>query len=286
MAARLVGHLSLLGVWCSAITVSPPSSHAPAPVGDLAAPHLTKVAAPNSTANNSTQGAPNASAPPPPGLMPDEKSKQLRDAEAANDSLSELAFEAANLSFGDIDSNNDSQITVHEAATFSVRNGVPWGDIKPIFDTVDTNHDHIITKEEFLANHGEASDVLQDLRARFRDIDINQDGFVSSDEWMAYCDGWMVSNISRETCAHMFEAADRNEPKGAIDREEFDGAGAHCKGIDDGNCAGFLSLTRSTSTRFLGTARSKLVSREPTLSAPKLFGDALRQHRQRRVGSL
>lgn len=159
------------------------------------------------------------------------------------DTLTEEAMDAAEPRFDDLDNiDKDGIITVNEAATFGVSNGIPWAEIEPIFEAMDINHDNEITKAEY----GEALPVshamFQDFRAGFRDLDLDSDGVISDKEWMSYCTGWMAPKPDQATCQSLFQAADKFNPKGEIDQHEFETAGRHCDSIDDKDCAMLLAL--------------------------------------------
>lgn len=154
-----------------------------------------------------------------------------------NDTLSEEAFDAAEPHFADLDClKRDSQITIDEAATFGVKNGVPWSEIKPIFETLDKNGDGKISKDEFNRNTTLHQKLLEDLRPGFQDIDLDGNNLISTQEWLAFCHGWMTPHPTEKTCNSLFDAADTLKPKGEIDRSEFENAGRECHSIDDGDC--------------------------------------------------
>lgn len=152
-------------------------------------------------------------------------------------------------------SKKDGRITIHEAATFGTKNGIPWSEVKTIFDAADADKDGKITIREWEAALPVSEAVLEDFRAGFRDLDLDGDKLISNAEWMAYCNGWMVPHPSKMACEEMFDVADTKEPKGQLDYAEFRIGGEKCKTVDDGSCSllavstsnvkrGFLSLLR------------------------------------------
>jgi len=152
-----------------------------------------------------------------------------------DDTLSEKAFEAAEPQFADLDClKRDSVITVDEAATFGVKNGVPWSEIKPVFEVLDANKDGSISKSEFETNKILHQQFLKDFRTGFKDIDLDGDTMISRKEWMAFCDGWMTPHPTEKVCKGLFDAADIQVPKGQIDRSEFERAGKQCHPKEDG----------------------------------------------------
>jgi Ca2+-binding EF-hand superfamily protein len=154
-----------------------------------------------------------------------------------DDTLTEEAFDSVNPSFSDFDClTKDGVITINEAATFGVKNGVPWSEIKPVFQHVDANGDGKITSKEFSAEEESNSKLFQDLRAGFADIDLDGDGLISKDEWMGFCHGWMTPHPPEKLCKQLFKVADTSDPKNMVNRQEFEQAGKECDSVDDGNC--------------------------------------------------
>jgi len=142
------------------------------------------------------------------------------------DTLSEVAMEAAKPSFDDMDCiTKDGIITIDEAATFGTKTGVPWGEVKPIFDAIDMNKDGNISREEWNEAHPVSREMLEDLRAGFKDIDLDANNMINDEEWLAFCNGWMVPKLAADKCHELFVAADVSLPTGSIDRTEFEGAG-------------------------------------------------------------
>jgi len=78
------------------------------------------------------------------------------------DTLAQAALDAADPQFADLDCvDHDDVITVDEAATFGVKNGIPWSEIKPIFSKIDQNYDGQITLDEFNAQQPQATKMFQ-----------------------------------------------------------------------------------------------------------------------------
>jgi Ca2+-binding EF-hand superfamily protein len=162
------------------------------------------------------------------------------------DTLSEEAMDAVEPGFDDFDVNHDGYITVNEAATYGVRNGVPWGEIQPIFKVMDADGDNKIIHGEFEKAYPVSHAMFQDFRAGYKDIDLDHDGVITNNEWMSYCSGWMDPvRPDQATCQDLFKAADKFEPFGEIDKHEFETAGHHCHSVDDKHCATLLALKRA-----------------------------------------
>lgn len=147
----------------------------------------------------------------------------------SDDTLSEEAWEAATPKFEDLDCiQRDGIVTMDEAATFGTMNGVPWGEIQPIFQYLDKDHNQNVTRLEYETAHPVSKDMLQDFRAGFADIDLNGDNMISSEEWMAFCHDWVHPHPSIEKCNELMSEADTRAPKGEIDRVEFEVGSRAC----------------------------------------------------------
>jgi Ca2+-binding EF-hand superfamily protein len=214
--------LIIFGVLLQAAALRSKGSAAPGP-----APSATPGPAP---------GVAHAPAPSAPVVN---RSQAIRDIieTTKDDTLTEEAFDSVNPTFSDFDClTKDGVITVNEAATFGVKNGVPWSEIKPVFQHVDANSDGKITSKEFSAEEDSNSKLFQDLRAGFADIDLDGDGLISNDEWMGFCHGWMTPHPPEKLCKQLFKVADTSDPKNMVNRQEFEQAGKECDSVDDGNC--------------------------------------------------
>jgi Ca2+-binding EF-hand superfamily protein len=186
--------------------------------------------------------------------------------------MTEEAMDAAEPGFDDLDCiDRDGVITMDEAATYGTSNGVPWREVKPIFDVMDLNKDHKITRKEFDDAHPVSHAVFQDFEAGFKDLDLDSDGLISDYEWMSYCNGWMTKKAQAGTCKDIFKAADVDSPHGQIDRREFDTAGPRCSTVDDGHCSMLLAIaTKPTHHR----GYALLLRGSRATSAPTLFRGA------------
>lgn len=275
----------------------PPAAPAPAAVKP-AAPAAVKAAAPQAAVEAAVPSeAPKNSRQPTVmaipkaalarGKIPDPKilpAVNRSVSEFNNDTLSEEGFDGAEPVFGDLDCiKRDNVVTLNEAATFGVENGIPWSEVKPIFEYVDANHDGEITKDEF-DNSKDAKKIIQDFRPGFRDIDLDGDNLISKTEWMAFCDGWMTPHPTKEVCTELFKASDTMKPKDEIDRQEFENAGKECKSIDDGNCEEFIQLGHNNVNRRIARriplAATVLSSWQPRTGA-QLFQALLHRHKER-----
>lgn len=181
----------------------------------------------------------------------------LADAEEPEDTMTEEAMDGAEVTFVDLDCiKRDNNVTIDEAATWGVRNGVPWSEIKPLFGVVDTNGDHIITNVEFEAGKPFDEALMEDFRAGFRDVDLDGNGMISKLEWDAWCEGWMSPRPTPEVCEELFRVSDTEQPKGEIDAKEFEEGGKECKSVDDGDCSKLLQAKSNSVAR--GTAGTAL----------------------------
>lgn len=248
--------------------------------------------APAPAVASSPMATPASPAPPPSEMqqvaqVPDNKTANntgLKDIDRKpdnydNDTLSEEAFDAAEPHFADLDClKRDSVITINEAATFGVKNGVPWSEIKSIFEALDADKDGSISKAEFNTNKTLHQKFLEDLRTGFKDIDLDGDNLISSKEWMAFCNGWMTPHPTEKVCNALFKAADTLAPKGEIDRSEFEHAGKQCHSIDDGDCE---QPTKGTLLQ-AGSRKSQSLAEIVRRSAPRtgegLFALLVRRH--------
>eukprot|EP00927_Polykrikos_kofoidii_P071752 TRINITY_DN67982_c0_g1_i1.p1 TRINITY_DN67982_c0_g1~~TRINITY_DN67982_c0_g1_i1.p1 ORF type:complete len:406 (-),score=64.07 TRINITY_DN67982_c0_g1_i1:188-1405(-) len=193
-------------------------------------------------------------------------------------SIAERAIEAAGPGFGDLDCiDRDNFITVHEAATFGMKNGIPWSEIEPIFKVVDMDKDNRISRKEFDEGHPVSKAILEDLRAGFRDIDLDNNNLIDVQEWMLYCDGWMVPRPSTATCEELFEAADLSEPTGRLDHSEFDKGGKRSGFLVAVHVRGRLADGRIDSTRGVTST---------SVNARQLLGSVCRRHRGFSLGKL
>eukprot|EP00928_Gymnodinium_smaydae_P014549 TRINITY_DN15349_c0_g1_i1.p2 TRINITY_DN15349_c0_g1~~TRINITY_DN15349_c0_g1_i1.p2 ORF type:complete len:355 (+),score=85.34 TRINITY_DN15349_c0_g1_i1:148-1212(+) len=239
------------------------------PPGGAAAPGASPAAAPMPFLGQAPAAAPPPL--PPPGLVPpapapptrQQRREEREQRQAArqggvaqngsnfsndsnftgpSDTLAQEAWDMANPGFDQLDTDpKDGIITVDEAATFALSNGVPWASMKPLFDVIDLDRNHQITRQEYNASRTRARKYLQEISPTFRDLDLDSDGKLHLEEWMLYCNGWMVANLSKATCESLFNAADRFPPKGIVDRREFLNAGRYCHTADDGNCTSLLA---------------------------------------------
>jgi len=197
-----------------------------------------------------------------------------------NDTLSEEAFDGAEPVFGDLDCvDRDNVLTLDEAATFGVKNGVPWAEVKPIFEYLDSNGDGEVTVDEYNNAKPESDKIIQDFRPGFRDIDLDGDNLISRTEWMAFCNGWMSPHPTKQVCVELFNASDTMNPKDEIDRSEFENAGKECSTIDDGNCAEFIQLIAHRGSQRVKLAAVVQASWHPRTGA-ELFSELLRRHKQ------
>jgi len=189
------------------------------------------------------------------------------------DALSEEAMDAAEPGFEDLDCiDKDGVITIHEAATYGVKNGVPWGEIRPIFDVMDMNKDNEISREEFDQAHPVSHAVFQDFRAGFKDIDLDSDGLISENEWMSYCNGWMTKKPQQHVCEELFKAGDTEAPMGEIDQHEFYTAGSHCSSIDDGDCKGISNMQIALAIAATSVHGHEVADKKAPATTPELRG--------------
>jgi Ca2+-binding EF-hand superfamily protein len=196
----------------------------------------------------------------------------------AKDSLTERAISAAEPSFGDLDCvDRDNFVTLDEAATFGVKNGIPWSEVKPIFDICDENHDNRLSRDEFEKAHPVGTAVLKDFRANFHDIDIDGDNLISYREWMVYCDGWMAPRPSSEKCQELFNKADVENPKGSVDHSEFDNGGPRKA---SGNGSGFLLAIAAKGGQMTGNVGSWRTLTSTNVAAGQMLGALCRRHRR------
>jgi len=196
----------------------------------------------------------------------------------SNDTLSEEAFDGAEPVFGDLDCiDRDNVLTLDEAATFGVKNGVPWSEVKPIFEYLDSNGDGEVTVDEFNNAKPDSEKMIQDFRPGFRDIDLDGDNLISRVEWMAFCNGWMSPHPTKQVCDELFNASDTMSPKDEIDRSEFVNAGKECISIDDGNCAEFIQMVSHHSSHRVKLAAVVQASWQPRTGA-ELFAELLHRH--------
>lgn len=218
-----------------------------------------------------------------PGRIPDARILPPIDRSPTlvnNDTLSEEAFDGAEPVFGDLDCiDRDNVLTLDEAATFGVKNGVPWSEVKPIFEYLDSNGDGEVTVDEFNNAKPDSEKIIQDFRPGFRDIDLDGDNLISKTEWMAFCNGWMSPHPTRQVCDELFNASDTMRPKDEIDRSEFENAGKECVNIDDGNCAEFVQMVARHGSQRVKLAAVVQASWQPRTGA-ELFNELLRRHKQ------
>lgn len=197
-----------------------------------------------------------------------------------NDTISEEAFDGAEPVFGDLDCiDRDNVLTLDEAATFGVKNGVPWSEVKPIFEYLDSNGDGEVTVDEFNNAKPDSEKMIQDFRPGFRDIDLDGDNLISRVEWMAFCNGWMSPHPTKSVCDELFNASDTMRPKEEIDRSEFENAGKECVDIDDGHCAEFVQMVVRHGSQRVKLAAVVQASWQPRTGA-ELFNELLRRHKQ------
>mmetsp|Transcript_71425 Transcript_71425/g.187243 ORF Transcript_71425/g.187243 Transcript_71425/m.187243 type:complete len:203 (-) Transcript_71425:87-695(-) len=137
--------------------------------------------------------------------------------------LADKAAKAAGPSFADVDRHpHDDVVTVHEAALFGLRNGIPWGELRRLFVEVDRNGDHNMTLAEFDADMPASLDMLRSLGSSFTAVDLNGDELIDHEEWLAYCRGWMIPRPSHDKCEELFsEASGRRGDPEHVDRLEF-----------------------------------------------------------------
>lgn len=186
-------------------------------------------------------------------------------------SIAERAIEAASPDFGDLDCiDRDNFVTVHEAATFGMKNGIPWSEIAPIFEVVDMDKDNRISRKEFDQGHPVSKAILEDLRAGFRDIDLDNNYLIDVQEWMLYCDGWMVPRPSTATCEELFKTADSSEPMGTLDHSEFVNGGKRSGNLLAVRVRGGLDDGRIDSTRSIASK---------SVTAKQLLGSVYWRHR-------
>lgn len=198
-----------------------------------------------------------------------------------NDTLSEEAFDGAEPVFGDLDClDRDNVLTLDEAATFGVKNGVPWSEVKPIFEYLDSNGDGEVTVDEFNDAKPDSEKMIQDFRPGFRDIDLDGNNLISRTEWMAFCNGWMSPHPTKQVCEELFNASDTARPTEEIDRSEFENAGKECVNIDDGRCAEFVQMVAHHSARRVKLAAIVQASWQPRTGA-ELFSELLRRHKRK-----
>lgn len=197
-----------------------------------------------------------------------------------NDTLSEEAFDGAEPVFGDLDCiDRDNVLTLDEAATFGVKNGVPWSEVKPIFEYLDSNGDGEVTVDEFDDAKPDSEKMIQDFRPGFRDIDLDGDNLISRIEWMAFCNGWMTPHPTKQVCEELFNASDTTTPTEEIDRSEFENAGKECNNIDEGRCAFFVQMVAHHNARRVKLAAIVQASWQPRTGA-ELFSELLHRHKR------
>jgi hypothetical protein len=263
-------------------------------IAEIDAPAIN-VAAPAPAAIRPLEGPPPAAAPV--WALPPDNGSAIQPLKI--DSLSEEAMDAAEPNFNTLDClNKDGVVTQDEAATFCVKNAIPWSEGKLLFHALDIDHDGNISQSEYYLNHSVSRKILEDLQPDFSDLDLDKDSLVSRKEWMSFCNGWMVPKLAAGTCKDLFDTADTAEPKDFVDSAEFMTAGPKCKSVDDGNCNLFLavaarlgsSISRSSSPRsttpqrerglaLLRGGRSSPKMREyQQYSGSELFGILKRRH--------
>lgn len=151
---------------------------------------------------------------------------QERGGLLSNRSAAEAAMYSAGPTFEDLDSTvaaRDGVITQDEAATWGMKNGVPWSEMKGLFVRFDRNNNSKLEKREFEAALPNSQNFLSSLGSSFEDIDYNGDKLISEPEWLAFCNGWMTPKPSEAVCKEIFKEADVDAPHDLIDKVEFAG---------------------------------------------------------------
>jgi hypothetical protein len=145
-----------------------------------------------------------------------------------NRTAAEAAMHEAGPTFEDLDGtiDRDNVVTQDEAATWGMKNGVPWSEMKGLFIRFDENNNSRLEKGEFEAAEPNSQAFLNGLGATFEDIDYNGDKLVSEPEWLAFCHGWMTPKPSESKCKEIFHEADTDAPHDLIDQWEFAGDNA------------------------------------------------------------
>lgn len=146
----------------------------------------------------------------------------------SNHTAAEAAMHEAGPTFEDLDGtiDRDNVITQDEAATWGMKNGVPWSEMKGLFTRFDKSNNSRLERMEFEAAEPESQAFLNGLGATFEDIDYNGDKLISEPEWLAFCHGWMTPKPSESACKDIFHEADTDAPHDLIDQWEFAGDNA------------------------------------------------------------
>ncbi|CAK0876236.1 unnamed protein product [Prorocentrum cordatum] len=153
------------------------------------------------------------------------------------DSIAEAAMREAGPTFQDLDCvERDGVVTEDEAATWSVKNGVPYGEIRNIFDMFDEDGSRTLSEQEFERGQPLAGRVLAGLGAAFESVDRDGSGSVSRHEWLAYCSGWMTPRPPPQSCARLFDdaLASGGGPGGELGRDGFEACGRMAAALQEG----------------------------------------------------
>lgn len=142
------------------------------------------------------------------------------------DTIAQAAMRSAEPTFTDLDClERDGEVTEDEAATWSVKNGVPYSEVQELFVLFDVDGSLTLSEEEFARGQPLSSRLLAGLGASFESVDRDGNGSISRHEWLSYCSGWMTPRPEPAACAQLFDDVVAESPKGELSRKQFEACG-------------------------------------------------------------